>query len=256
MNWRAPLRRVQATVGIQPRRRGLILACPRSGTTALSGWLSQFRDIKSLMQSRILLAATQFMVQCNRFETLKIQNEELEMAARRVVNQFYANRCWLAGKTLIDKENLEPIAFPDQNYEQYIKVVRQLFPDVRLLFMVRDPVATVWSMCNREWGYSLAGSPPLRKFSFDECIDIWTRSAAAISACMTLPQTYVCRFESLVNDPISESERICDFLDVRLSSPFLAKPTKAVGFSDAQTRQIRQATDPLAEQLGVAQECS
>ena len=44
------------------------------------------------------------------------------------------------------KEPLEPIAFPDRHYEQFLDNTRLLFPNIKLLFMVRDPLATIWSM--------------------------------------------------------------------------------------------------------------
>ena len=50
---------------------------------------------------------------------------------------------------MTDISGLEPVAFPDESYAQFIDCMNRLLPNVRFIFMLRDPVATIWSMRSR-----------------------------------------------------------------------------------------------------------
>lgn len=70
--------------------------------------------------------------------------------------------------------------------------------------MIRDPVATVFSMSRREWGYSLANAP-LRTFSLEEHVENWCACAECLLHYANDRRTYVCQFERLANDALRES---------------------------------------------------
>lgn len=225
-----------------------IIGCPRSGTTALGEWLEQQPGIVQMFETRTLIAAHHMLKQISRFERLHRDEKRLLDELRELVLRYHAQSRFIWRKVLIEKEPLEVIAFPDRDYRQYIENVRKLFPDVKLLFIVRDPLATIWSMRNRKWGYSLVAVEP-RDYTLEECISIWSDNAEIIAEYSNQPNSYVCKFESLVDDA-AESRRITDFLGLPCKTPFQAQPTKIVDFQAAERELILQKTAAGRAQFG------
>jgi hypothetical protein len=165
-----------------------------------------------------------------------------------MVLDYYATRRFIFGRLLIDKDPLEPIALPDTNYIEYLENLQFLFPDIQFLFVIRDPVATLWSMRNRKWGYSLMTGEPI-EYSLCTCIDIWNRNAEAIAHFAGKSNCLVVHFESLVTSP-AESEKVLSFLNIRSPSRFVAAPTKTIGFTAEDKERIIQATETMRAIFG------
>ena len=177
--------RIQTVLKIRPASMCLVTGCPRSGTSAILSWLNQNKGVVRFYESRILVSAHRFYSEIERFNNLN-QNKEFFLGEiRKLVLKYYDSKKLLIAKHLIDKEPLEPIAFPDLDYALFLSNLREIFPDIKLLFMVRNPVETIWSMMNRKWGYTLT-SQELRQFTLDECIQTW-------NACAGLAQKYAKR---------------------------------------------------------------
>jgi hypothetical protein len=227
----------------------LISGCPRTGTSALDRWLRNQPGVASFFESRILLAAHAALDQAERFESLSTNLEVIVRETRALVLRWYSESQWLAGRLLIDKEPLAPLALPDDDYERFLRHVALIFPDRRLILMVRDPVATVWSMRNRKWGHSLTNRT-LVEWPLEQCIDVWKRNARIACAHLHEPSTLVCRFENLVRHSAEESERIRRFLGLRGSQDFVSTPTKTVAFPDHDQAAIRAATEEERHLLG------
>ncbi len=146
-------------------------------------------------------------------------------ATRRAVFDYYAERShYVSSPVIVDKEPLEPIALPEQDYADFMANVRAVIPDSRFLLMVRDPVATVWSMSQRQWGYSLTDAP-LRTFTLDEHIANWCACADIVLAWASDPNTYVCQYGRLTMRPEEESARVAAFLGLRDIVPFQPRPS-------------------------------
>jgi hypothetical protein len=228
---------IQKFLHIRPKEIHLITGCPRSGTSAVRDWLQQHKELSTVFESRVLVGAHQFTRQVNRFATLSHHKESLLENLRNIVFDHYASIKFVFGKILIEKEPLEPIAFPDLEFEEFLENTRLLFPDLKIVFMLRDPLATVWSMRCRKWGYSLT-SQELREFSLEECIETWNQSTKIVRAFSHDSNFYVCSFESLVEDPLLESSKIYDFLGVTKGTAFQPKATKEIGFSEEEKTYI------------------
>jgi hypothetical protein len=227
----------------------LISGCPRSGTSALLRWLRNQPGVASFFESRLLLVAHAALDQAERFESLSTNLGAIVRETRTLVLRGYAETQWLAGRLLIDKEPMAPIALPDDDYERFLRHVGLIFPHRRLILMVRDPVATVWSMRKRKWGYSLT-SGTLVEWPLDTCIDVWRRNARIACDHLHEPSTLVCRFENLVEHPVEESERIRRFLALRGSQSFASSPTKTIAFPDHDRAAILAATEKERRLLG------
>ncbi len=232
-----------------PREICLITGAPRSGTSALSVWLGQQPGVAAFAESRILVSIHKFLVEALRFKNLERENLRITSLARQLVLDYYFNSRLLIGeKLVIDKEPLEPIAFPAKDYEPFISSVKQLLPDSRLLFAIRDPLATIWSMSRRTWGESLQNETA-RKFTIEEHTENWCACANLIARHCTDPKTYVVQFGNLVNDSENESKRIFSFLNIRHGITFQPQPTKEIGFSSEEQAKILTGVQPQLAQL-------
>lgn len=244
LTWTTPASRVG---GMTPRSSGrppslaLVTGCPRSGTTAVLQWLGGQPGVSSLDESRILFAAHRFLDEVDRFTVLADRRRQLLRLARSAVLEHYAAVCRGSPRVLVDKEPLEPIALPDGGYDRFLGHVRALLPTLRILYLVRHPVPTIWSMMNRRWGYSLA-SGEMHDFSLDDCIATWRENAALGFRLRDERRVRLSRFEDLISDPSAESDRFLRFLGVRGGSPFAPQPTASVAFDAADRARILDET--------------
>jgi hypothetical protein len=240
---------LQAMLGIYPRKICLITGCPRTGTSAMFFWLHAHKQVAALYESRILISAHRFVEEVERFQTLHENKRIVISMIRRLIYTYYARTRYLWRKQLlVEKEPLEPTAFPDKCYGQFLRNVRIIFPEIKLLFMLRDPVATTWSMTQRPWGYSLTNQN-LRTYSLEECISNWQACAELICEYASVQNVYVCRFEQFIADPVADSRRIMDFLSIRSTKLFQPQPTSICGFSDAEREFILRETRSQREML-------
>lgn len=233
----------------RPSQLCLISGSPRSGTTAMYAWLSEHSQVAAVTESRILVAAHAFVQQTRRFKRLNRYRDPLTERVRRLVLEHYAERNPLGGRTLIiDKEPLEPIAFPNRQYVDFLEDVRSLFPAAKFLFLVRDPLATIWSMRERKWGFSLTAAEP-RAFSLEEHTQNWCDCAEVVLRFAADPQCHVCSFEKLVRDPVQTSRDLYRFLELPHGPPFQPTPVKTIGFTEQERRQILEQTRSQVEAL-------
>jgi hypothetical protein len=226
---------------IQPRSFCLMTGPPCSGTTAVQAWLVEQEGVAGLSESRILFAAYRFWQQVSRFANLYTDKDVLRQLVQELVFQYYDACVTLNGRLVVDKEPLEQIALPDGNYHEFVYCIRELFPDVKVIFIIRDPVATIWAMRNRHWGYSLVEAEP-RMFSLEECIAIWKANASLILEQRQKPNTYLCRFEHLITEPAEASQRIAAFLAITCQTSFQPRPTRTVHFSEDVRQYILSMT--------------
>ena len=227
----------------------LILGAPRSGTSALSSWLGQQPQVATFPESRILVSVNSFIEEAFRFKNLESDRAEIEKLARHLVYDYYLNARVLLGKKLVvEKEPLEPIAFPSKKYRQFVLNMREILPDLKLLFVIRDPVATIWSMSSRAWGESLT-TPESRRFSLDEYAENWCACAEIALQIHAMPNAYLLQFGDLVNHPENESEKIFDFLNIHKGVPFQPRSTSEIGFSERERKRILKNIQPKLEKL-------
>ncbi len=232
-----------------PQEICLISGAPRSGTTALFAWLNDQPAVAAYTESRILVGIHRFMEQVYRFRDLKSHSTTLIKLARSLVFDYYASSSVLIGKRLLlDKEPLEPIAFPSKDYEAFIVNMKRLFPEIKLLLVIRDPIATIWSMSRRSWGESLTNAEA-QEFTIDEYAENWSSCANLILRYRSDPNTYIVRFEQLVDDSTNESKRILHFLNLNGGKPFSPSPTKETGFSHEDRERILRLVKPQLERL-------
>lgn len=231
------------------KRVCLVTGAPRSGTSALCRWLGEQPRVAVYPESRLLLAHHRFLEEANRFRRLKEKEPDLLQQARRQFFDFYAAQSALLGSGLIvQKEPLEPIAFPDKRYEAFLINARKLFPEMPLIFMLRDPVDSIWSMSQRKWGFSLTQADP-QSLPLDVHIETWCACANLIRKSAKGPNVYICSFERLIKEPAEESQRIANFLENRLQVPFQPRPTRMPDFNEETRSYIEQRVEAHLEAI-------
>ena len=233
---------LQNRLRLRPRSFCLVVACARSGSTALASWLSSQSAVVYAKQSRILPVTSKYIQEADSFKPLCESREFSLQLGRELAWDYYIHSWFLWGRVLIDKENFDLTVFPDGQFEKFLDIVQELFPHIKILFLVRDPVATIWSMQKKEWwGYSLT-QRPLFRLGLDECIKIWNDSTMLAHKYRKAKNAYVCEFEKLVADPRKESEEISRFLGIPYNRPFCPNETALIGFDQAKQQYILDAT--------------
>jgi hypothetical protein len=246
---RAAILKLQRNSRLFPREICLISGAPRSGTSALCEWLGQQPGVSAFQESRILVSIHKFMEEVSRFQNLDKDSAMIVNLARQFVFDYYSSSRILIGKRLlIDKEPLEPIAFPSKDYGPFIINMKRLFPESKLVFAVRDPIATIWSMAGRTWGSSLTNVES-KRFTIEEYIENWCSCVDLILQHCSDTKTYIVQFGRLVHDSENESRRIFDFLNIRNGNSFQPRQTKGIGFSNEEREQIHRMVKPKLELL-------
>jgi hypothetical protein len=245
---RSAILKYQRIIRLIPRNFCLISGAPRSGTSALCEWLGDQPGVKAFYESRTLVSIHKFMDEVHRFRNLEKDCAIIAKLARRLVFDYYSgSRVLLGTRLLVDKEPLEPIAFPSRDYDKFLLNVRTLIPKSKLLFVIRDPIATIWSMSRRKWGMSLTERVS-KEFSLEEYIDNWCSCTKLILKYKSDPNTYIVRYERLIANPENESQNIFNFLNISGSS-FQPRQTKEIGFSNNEREKILQMVQPQLDLL-------
>jgi hypothetical protein len=241
--------KLQSPLKLHPQDFCLVSGAPRSGTSVLGDWLGHQPGVAAFLESRILVGIHRFMEDVERFQNLDRNRVTILKLARRLVLDYYSSSRILVGeRLLIDKEPLEPIAFPLKDYGRFLVNMRKLFPESKLLLALRDPVATVWSMTRRTWGESLTAAEA-KRFPIEEYQENWASCADLVLEHCSDPNTYIVQFGRLVHDPIHESRRILEFLEIRKGRPFEPGKTKEIGFNSEEKEKILGAVRPQLERL-------
>ena len=235
------LRRLAGRSFAGRRQHVLVTGSPRSGTSAMLEWLSTQPDVTAFFESRALLVGDGALARVERFQVTSQRLDEHLAGIRTLLHEMLGARTILTRGTVVHKEPLEPVAFPSADYDGFVRRCRIILPGLRILFMVRDPVATVWSMRQRTWGVSLASGIP-QEWPLATCVEVWKENARLAKRLALDEEVRLCRFETLIADPEGESREIARHIGIRLTHPFAPRPTKEVGFSAEEVDQVVRAT--------------
>ena len=207
----------------------------------MANWLAQQPHVVVRDESRRLLAAHAALDTADRFAALSAERETVHLALRRLVLEPRAGERWPGARLLVEKEPLEPIALPGGRYQDFLRHALELFPTIRVVAMVRHPVATVSSMRARRWGYSLT-SGELRDVTVDEAIDTWRENAALVHALRDDPRVLACRYEHLVADPAQVTATIAAHLALPAPSAFVPIRARPLVLGDDEVARVLART--------------
>jgi len=221
---------IQFRIAVNPKEICLITGSPRSGTSAGLYWLGEHKKVIWFYESRILVASHKYLKEVERFINLSENQTRILKILRNQTLRYYGMFKLLWGRVLIDKEPLEPIAFSEGDYKEFIDHFRFLFPKSKIIFMFRDPVATIWSMTQRKWGYSLKQKTRI-SYSIEESVANWNACAEAGLNYAEDKNFFFCHFDRLISDSKEMSKQIFHFLGLNSANYFKPKQTKVSAFS-------------------------
>jgi adenylylsulfate kinase len=216
-----------AGAGVPGRRRGvaghealmnfvLVTGCPRSGTTAVGQWLLSAPGVRGDMETRRTIAMHAMLRESRRFWCFD-PKAPYRTEPNRTTTPEVAREAALAAVmcmygttlgTIVDKEPLEPVALPLQDYGSYLEDVCAVL-EAKLLCMVRNPIDTVASMMKRKWGWSSREGEPAG-LPLGRCIEIWKKAThAVLRMSVTEPhRTRLQPFEDLCSNPAEQSREV------------------------------------------------
>lgn len=216
----------------------MVTGCPRSGTTAVFKWLSLL-DVNALNEYRVTQASSLFVHKVLETKRLGGDADYLVNAIRDLVLGYFGHKS--GERTVLLKEPLIQV------HEDFIEHNLMIFPNMKIVFMVRHPVNVLNSMVQRKWGMSMNGVTP-RDMSIEEGVKIWKRSVQSFIE--NSQSCYLCSYERLVREPKEESERILGFIDDGHISAFVPEGCKSVSLSKQEVQNIMEETKVERELLG------
>lgn len=223
----------------------LITGPPRSGTTAVRKWLGGHPDVIAFHESRLLVGVNSFYKEVKYFKKLEGNQEMIYPLLEELVLRFYAKKAhpvrFSNEKIVLDKEPLEPTAFPDRNYYEFMRNMRKIYPEMKFIYMIRNPEATIWSMRQRKWGYSTTNSG-VYEFEIEEHAENWNMCADIAAEYSNDGRVFICSFNKLVSSPELMSKEMLYFLGLDMHEPFQPRPTKNPDFSTQETELIAEKT--------------
>jgi len=114
----------------------------------------------------------------------------------------------------------------------YLKDILHLYPDARIIEMVRDPRDVLLSQKNRWRRRYLSGDSHTRRSAIRSWVNyhpaitprIWRGAVRAGNKCMEDARVFRVRFEALVADPVNVVQSVCGFLGVDFVEEMLEVP--------------------------------
>jgi hypothetical protein len=119
---RSGLLKIQKQLPLFPRSFCFATGAPRSGTGAMASWIGQQPRVKGFSESKILFVAHQLRRSC--WEWDRFPEGTVIRRVRRFVQSSYAEvGVYLGSRMLLDKEPLDPLSLPPNQYKSFINVV-------------------------------------------------------------------------------------------------------------------------------------
>ena len=209
-----------------------VSSSPRSGHTLVQFMLTAHREVSVSPETKTM---AKLLTRFSRQRPLK--EEEVKQVVELLRNDHKFNAWEIDTDSLIKqisqlenptvKQILDEMMFayaqiisPDahiignkKNFSEHADMLKEIFPDAKFIFVIRDARATLSSMLEK-----------LAHAELKEGILLWRR---ALHRAKRLQNKYpddvlIVRYEKLVLNPEEESKRMCDFLAVPFDATMLA----------------------------------
>jgi hypothetical protein len=242
----------EATKGV-----AFLLGFPRSGTTLLGQVLGSHPQVMTLDERETLAAAAgPYLQRPDGLDRLAAAGAaELDPYRRAWWTEALAAAPGLKGKLLIDKLPMNTLALP---------LIARLFPDARVMFMVRDPRDVVLSCFRQPFAPNRTNLEFLGLESTARFYDAVMRLAVDLEPVLDLKLRRV-RYEDLVGDLEAQTKALCKFLGLEdadlgdftaasrageIATPSAAQIARGLyGDAAGQWRRYAAALEPVASIL-------
>lgn len=217
-----------------------LLGFPRSGTTLLDTFLGALPEVQSVEERPTLEAVIEVLRAAEPGYPAALQSLSAEEVAdlRRAYREAlerHAGPRPAAAKWVLDKLPMRSLN---------VGLIQRLFPRARLLFALRHPCDVVLSNFMQSYADNEAF------IHFDTLAD----SAAMYHRVMSVWRAYqpflgldclLTRYEDLVDDPRTELERVCRFLDLEPTEEMLDTEARLANRGRIRTNSYQQVAEPV-----------
>lgn len=214
-----------------------LIGFPRSGTTLLDTMLGAHPEVRVLEERPGLEAAIAALAQASRRYPEGLQN--LSTNDRRILRQSYFSAAGVDGH-----ESAQMVLDKSPLYSMHVGLIRRLFPQARILFMLRHPCDVVLScfMTNFEINSSTVNFLELGNTVKLYCavMSLWHRYREVLQ-----PQCYQVRYEDLVADGEQALRGATQFLGLDWVPGLLDHAKHAFDRGRIQSASYAQVTRPL-----------
>jgi tetratricopeptide (TPR) repeat protein len=198
--------RARADAGAEDFTHVFLVGFPRSGTTLLEQVLAAHPDIETLEERDCLVKALEDFVVPPNGLSLFAQLNTAGLAP-------YRDAYWATAKEYGAKRNRRVFVDKLPLNSVLLCLVAKLFPDAKILFAVRDPRDVVLSCFRRRFEMNLQMYELLTLAGAASYYDRVMRLSDLYRDKLGLP-THLLRHEDLVRDFASETQKLCEFLDL------------------------------------------
>lgn len=234
LNRNPPMLWSESPADDNPQKPVFLLGFPRSGTTLLDQALSAHPDIEVLEEFEFFDEVRRDWVDGNALQSLAHLSPQDQLTARQQYRQALQARCSTNKICVVDKLPLNLL---------YLFLIYRLFPDARILFMLRDP-RDVCLSCYFQ-SFDLQGAMPY----FLDLQDTGnyyhaTMSLAHSSLAVISNPVYFQRYEQLVGNFEPAMRAMLSFLELPWSDEVLHYRQKSAN-RVIDTPSYQQVTRPL-----------
>jgi hypothetical protein len=206
----------------------VVAGSPRSGTTLLRNILKgNSKLVVHLLEPQYVLdlyrrfgrtitdvpRATQFLLHHHKFPRRRIDPAQLwralEGSTQLSLSEFLRAYCRLLRGTKPDS----PLVLKEPTFMLHLDLIKELFPDLFVIHIVRDPRANAFSQRTR-WPSTSLWMAAHAWQSYVDAGQAWEQRRA--SPLLQL------RYEDLVSAPDDSCRKICDFLNIPMDPAMLA----------------------------------
>lgn len=204
-------------------RKVFLVGCPRSGTTWLQLLLSQSRQVATAPETHIF----SFYLDHFRKQWQTEHSGPSALAGRQsglsrlLSEKDFLELCGSAAEFVLNRiaarnPGASVVVEKSPQHAPLAPWILRVFPDARLLHMVRDPRDAVVSLmrAGRTWGSGWAPRNPI------EAARMWCRHVAGAREAMQQGEGHIeVRYEALREDPVAELRRVLGWLDLDEGEP-------------------------------------
>jgi len=252
-----------------------IVGNSRSGTTMMGGilgnnkeiftfkelhffeqyWVSKDKDLHLSMQDAINLVSRLIRIQRKGYlcrtstdKYLKEAEDIVNLNSHKKLNSSDLYKKYLFYETDKNKKIIPCEQTP--RYVLYISEILDLFPNARIINMVRDPRDVLLSQ-KRKWGRrffdpNMKNKPPLTEscrtwvnYHPITISKLWNVSISAANKFRNHRQILSLRFEDFIKDPEVQVSKVCDFIKVTFNREMLEIPQSGSSIYENQPDNIR-----------------
>lgn len=235
-------------------------SCPRSGSSWIQSIFEHHPTIKTIFQP---LFSHAFKNIINKNSTIKdfnnfvngLINTNDEFCTMK--SNFHINNNMVFSN---EKQNINMILMKNVRYHNLIETFIQLYPNIKIIGLIRNPCATINSFINAKKEYNNTDNEWLtgdNKNINDNHFFGYLKWKQVTDIFLHIKEQYpnniiITKYENIVDDPFNELNKICEFIEIDLHkdmSKFIIDSHKYTKNSDYSVYKSKDVKDKWKKEL-------